>query len=80
MKVAELLTQLADRRGVETPEGIRIDLNLTREEMGSFAGMTRETITRKLGEFKDLGYIDYTSNRTIYIQDKQALKDYFLGC
>ncbi|MDI9461500.1 MAG: pyruvate formate-lyase-activating protein [Saccharofermentanales bacterium] len=80
MKVAELLTQLADRRGVETPDGIRIDLTLTREEMGSFAGMTRETITRKLGEFKDLGYIDYTSNRTIYIQDKQALKDYFLGC
>ena len=80
MKVAELLTQLADRRGVETADGIRINLTLTREEMGNFAGMTRETITRKLGEFKDLGYIDFTSNRIIYIKDRQALKDYFLGC
>lgn len=80
MKVAELLLRLAKRHGVQTAEGIRIDLSLSREELGSYAGLTRETITRKLGEFKDLGYIDYSSNRVILIKDEQALHDYFIGC
>ncbi len=80
MKVAELLMRLSQRQGVKTPEGTRINLTLTREELGNFAGLTRETITRKLGEFKDLGYIDYTSNRVILIKDEQALENYFIGC
>lgn len=80
MKVAELLLRMAQRHGVKTPEGLRIDLSLNREELGSYAGLTRETITRKLGEFKDLNYIDYSSNRVILIKDEQALHDYFLGC
>lgn len=79
MKVAELLLRLSQRQGENTPEGIRIDLTMTREELGSYAGLTRETITRKLGEFKDLGYIDYATNRVILIKDEQALQDYILG-
>ena len=79
MKAAELLMRLAHRHGVQTPQGIRIDLSMTREDLGSYAGLTRETITRKLGEFKDLGYIDYTGSRVIVIKDEQALQDYILG-
>lgn len=79
LKVAELLMLLASRYGVQTDQGTRIDLSMNREELGSYAGLTRETITRKLGEFKDLGYIDYTSNRYILVKDAEALHDYILG-
>lgn len=79
MKVAELLLHMASRQGVATPQGTRVELSLNREELGSYAGLTRETITRKLGEFKDLGYIDYSSNRYILIKDEQALRSYVIG-
>ncbi|HHX37060.1 MAG TPA: Crp/Fnr family transcriptional regulator [Clostridiaceae bacterium] len=76
MKVADLLLRLKENYGYRTPEGIRIELNINREEMGNFSGITRETITRKLGEFKDLGYIDYIGNKVILIKDLEALRNY----
>lgn len=77
IKVAELLLRFSDRYGVDTPEGRRIDFNLNREELGSYAGLTRETFTRKLGEFKDLGYLDFTGSRVILIKNEEALREYF---
>lgn len=74
MKVAELLIRLKDSFGVETEEGVRLDLSMNREEMGNYSGMTRETITRKLGEFKALGYIDYTANKAILLKDLEGLR------
>ena len=48
---------------------------LNREELGSYSGLTRESITRKLGEFKELGYIDLVGNKTIIIKDQSALEN-----
>lgn len=78
MKAAALLLRLKDAFGIKTPDGIRLDLSLNREEMGNYSGLTRETMTRKLGEFKDLGYIDYIGNKVIIIKDLAALEDYCL--
>ncbi|MDY3052471.1 MAG: pyruvate formate-lyase-activating protein [Ndongobacter sp.] len=74
MKVAALLIRLQDSFGVETEEGVRLDLSMNREEMGNYSGMTRETITRKLGEFKELGYIDYTAHKSIILKDVEGLR------
>ncbi len=79
IKVAELLLRFSQRYGKETPEGIRVDLKLTREELGSYAGLTRETFTRKLSEFKDLGYLDYKNNNYIIIKNEEALRDYVMN-
>lgn len=76
IKVAELLLWMALRYGEKSDEGIRIELSLSREELGSYAGLTRETFTRKLGEFKDLGYIDFSGTRVILIKQEDALRDY----
>lgn len=76
IKVAELLLWMALRYGVKTEEGIRIELNLSREELGSYAGLTRETFTRKLGEFKDMGYIDFSGTKVIIVRQEDALRDY----
>lgn len=76
MKTAGLLLRLKNSIGVETEEGIRLELTLNREELGSYSGLTRETITRKLGEFKELGYIDLVGNKIIIIKDLEALEDF----
>lgn len=78
MKTAGLLLKLAARIGMETKEGIRLELSMNREELGSYSGLKRETITRKLGEFRELGYIEMVGNKVIIIKDLQALESYVL--
>lgn len=76
MKTAGLLLKLKNSIGQETEDGYMLSLNINREELGSYSGLTRETITRKLGEFKDLGYIDLIGNKKILIKDLEALEDF----
>ncbi|HAN94720.1 MAG: pyruvate formate-lyase-activating protein [Limnochordia bacterium] len=78
MKTAGLLLKLAKRIGQETQEGIRLELSMNREELGNYSGLRRETITRKLGEFKELGYIELVGNKVIIIKDLEALESYVL--
>ncbi len=75
MKTAALLLRLKNSIGVETDEGIKLELAMNREELGNYSGLTRETITRKLGEFKELGYIDLVGNKIIIIKDLDTLED-----
>ncbi|HLR20610.1 MAG TPA: Crp/Fnr family transcriptional regulator [Tissierellaceae bacterium] len=74
-KVASLLLNLIEDFGTETKEGIKLNLSINREEMGSYAGITRETMTRKLREFKELGYIDFEGNRKIILLQQDKLKE-----
>lgn len=74
-KVAGLLLNLIDDFGTETEAGIELNLSITREEMGSYAGISRETMTRRLGVLKDLGYIDLKGNKKIVILDKDKLEE-----
>ena len=78
MKTAALLVKLVNRIGVETEEGIRLELSMNREELGNYSGLRRETITRKLGEFKELGYIELIGNKVIIVKDLEALESYSL--
>lgn len=78
MKTAGLLLKLVKRIGVETDEGIRLELSMNREELGNYSGLRRETITRKLGEFRELGYIELVGNKVIIIKDLEALESYVL--
>lgn len=78
MKTAALLLKLAKRIGVETEEGIRLELSMNREELGNYSGLRRETITRKLGEFKELGFIELVGNKVIIIKDIEALEAYVI--
>lgn len=74
-KVAGLLLDLIKDFGDNTSEGIVLDLSINREEMGSYAGISRETMTRKLNQFKELGYIDFIGNKKIIIKNKEILKE-----
>lgn len=72
-KTASLLINLAEYVGVKSDKGTEVVLELNREELGNFSGLTRETITRKLGEFQDLGYIEMVGNKKILVKDLEAL-------
>ncbi len=73
-KVAGLLLYLIDDFGRESENGIILELSINREEMGSYAGLSRETITRKLNMFKDLGYLEFYGNKIILIKDRDQLE------
>ncbi len=74
-KVASLLLDLADIFGTRTVEGVLLSFPISREEMASFAGTSRETITRKLHQFKEKGYIEILGNKKILINDLEVLED-----
>lgn len=74
-RVASLLLKLIQDFGSDTKEGMMLNLSINREEMGSFAGVSRETMTRKLNRFKEMGYIDFIGNKKILIKDVEVLKD-----
>ena len=75
LKVAALLLRLKDDSGTTFEGGTLLDLKMNREEMGSYAGLTRESITRTLNEFRTAGYIDWVDPQTIVIEDAAALRN-----
>lgn len=74
-KVAGLLLNLIEDFGSNTENGIILELSINREEMGSYAGISRETMTRKLNLFKEYGYIEFQGNKKIIIKNKDGLKE-----
>ncbi len=64
---------LAHEFGQPTPEGIRIDVRLTHQQFANALGTTRVTVTRFLGELRDRGLIEISSDRRIYLKQPQTL-------
>lgn len=74
-KVAGLLLNLVEGFGEKNQEGMLLSLTINREEMGSYAGIARETISRKLKLFQEMGAIELIGSKKILIKDMQALED-----
>lgn len=74
-KVASLLLRLTDDFGTRKGDEIILNLTINREEMGSYAGISRETMTRKLRTFKEMGLIDFHGNKVIIIKDEEGLRE-----
>lgn len=75
IRLASLLLNLSKTFGVKTDNGVEITLPLTREEMASFIGITRETISRKLSHFQSENIIEILENKSILIKDMDSLKE-----
>ncbi|MBF4693514.1 Crp/Fnr family transcriptional regulator [Fusibacter ferrireducens] len=73
-KIAGLLIDLVEDFGHKTENGILLELSISREEMGSYAGITRETMSRKLQLFQELGLIQLEGVKKILIYDVNKLK------
>ncbi|WP_421380913.1 Crp/Fnr family transcriptional regulator [Bacillus salacetis] len=73
------LIRFTNSYGVNTDEGILIDIHLTNQEFAKFCAATRESVNRMLSELKKRGAIGMTSDGRIIVKDLQYLKDE-IGC
>ena len=73
-RVAKRLLELAAEHGTPDGEGTRIELGLTQDELASWTGATRETVSRALRLMRRLGWVA-TEHKVITILDPAALRD-----
>ena len=71
-RIAYQLLLLADKFGVQTANGLQLNLRLTRNELAQLAGTINESLSRHLTEFKNEGIIDL-SGKEILIKDREKL-------
>jgi CRP-like cAMP-binding protein len=60
------LRQLGERFGRVTPQGVRLDLRLTHQQLADMVGAVRESVTIALGKLADSGRLTI-ENRTIWL-------------
>ena len=61
------LRQLADRWGKVTPEGVRLDLRVTHQELADMIGGARESVTVALGRLQEQGEV-IVRRRTVILR------------
>ncbi len=72
-RVARFLVALAERFAQMGYSSKLFNLRMTRHEIGSYLGLTLETVSRTLSAFNEIGLIS-VDQRTIGIKDPDALK------
>lgn len=71
-RVARLLLELA-KEGEAGPDGLSFQHAMTRQEMASLAGTSRETLTRVLMDYQDRGLVLLDKNR-VTLKDEAKLR------
>ncbi len=56
-RLARLLMKIAETQGVETADGLHIDLKLSQREMGNFIAASRESVNKQLRAWQAQGLI-----------------------
>ncbi len=69
-RVWDLIEEYAEKFGQKSPQGILIQLPLSREEMANHLGITRETISRKLAKYQDEGKIKLIGHKQLLLIKK----------
>lgn len=67
-RLADTLLDMADNKG-------EIVLKMSRKDLASHLGMSRETLSRKLTFFQEQGLIELIGHKRIVILDKESLMD-----
>jgi CRP/FNR family transcriptional regulator, cyclic AMP receptor protein len=66
-RLAALLADLGMRNGVKEPQGVRLPMRLTREDMANMVGTTTETVIRIMSRFKRERLVSGTANRLVIL-------------
>jgi CRP/FNR family transcriptional regulator len=72
-RVARFLVSLSERYAEMGYSSKLFNLRMTRHEIGSYLGLTLETVSRTLSAFNEIGLIT-VDQRSIGIKDPDALK------
>ena len=71
-RTAEVLVRLSREQGVKNEENtIDIFLDLSRQELASLVGTTRETVTRTLSTLKKDKVIDFDGHKITILNEEQ---------
>ncbi|MCH8029815.1 MAG: Crp/Fnr family transcriptional regulator [Candidatus Dadabacteria bacterium] len=73
-RLVELLLRLYKSHGEPTSDGVRLNINLSQEELAEEIGVSRRTLTRALTNLKRLGIIE-CRRRSIIVRDRVALEN-----
>lgn len=73
-RIAGLLLSFIKDFGVRKGDIIELELPLSREDIANYIGVTRETISRKLGSMQDQGVIELIGSKKIIIKDIEELE------
>lgn len=79
VRIIHMILEFCQKFGTTINNGILVHLPINREEIASYVGVTRETISRKFSKFEDLGLIKLSGNKQIIVQNQSALENY-LDC
>jgi CRP/FNR family transcriptional regulator len=71
-RIAALLLKLGNKVGVETKEGLVIDMRLTKQDVADMVGTTVETSIRTFSKFKKEGLVTDSDGKVI-IKDLEGL-------
>lgn len=72
-RVASLLVDLVERASVPTPNGFRLTIRLTQQDLADMAGLTLETTNRIISRFKKAQWVSRIA-RHVVVRDLTALK------
>jgi CRP/FNR family cyclic AMP-dependent transcriptional regulator len=64
-RMAKLLAVLAAERGVETPDGVELDANLTQTDLAGMVGASRQSVNQILQGFARRGYLQVRGRRIV---------------
>jgi CRP/FNR family transcriptional regulator len=73
-RIAALLLGLSEKHGSPVPEGIKINIRLTRQDIADIVGTTVETTIRVMSKLKKQGLITSDSKKII-LTNKQKLQN-----
>lgn len=74
-KVAEIILDIADESGIRNKSGIVLNLKLSRQGLADFAGVSRETVTRILNEFKKSGCIKMEKGKITILNEAMLRRE-----
>jgi len=73
-RAAALLLTLAENQGRVTPGGREVTLSVSRATLAAMMGMTPETLSRRLSEFRDRGWLQTEGYRKLRLTNEKALR------
>lgn len=74
-RVASFLVSMAERIGSPQSGGYLLDLPMSRRDIADSLGLSIETISRQLGEFRDSGLLVTSGRSVIHLLDLPGLQD-----
>jgi CRP/FNR family transcriptional regulator len=71
-RVAKALLELSEKFGDDEPDGVRVQHDLTQEELAQLVGASRETVNKALSEFANRGWLRL-EGRSVLLLDRERL-------